>query len=108
MLHHLRQGTQLQTREIILTTKARRMLALLTMVRLLLFIRHHPPRMGGCLARGREYESSLGFDLSMVCRCDIRLISSIASQFNSIEGCHTRDTADMDDAERDSQRRATA
>lgn len=107
MLHHLRQGTQLQRREIILTTEARRMLPLLTTVRLLLLIHHRPPRMGGCLARGREYESSLGFDLSMVCRCDIRLIPSIASQINSIEGCHTRDTADTDNAERDSQR-ATA
>jgi len=33
--------------------------------------------MGGCLAHGREYESSVGFELSKVCRRDIHLISLI-------------------------------
>lgn len=89
--------------------EARKMVPFLIMVRLLLLIHHHPPRMGGCLARGTEYESLLGFNLSMVCRRGIRLISSIASQSNSIEGPRTTtDTDPSDNVERDSQRRATA
>lgn len=37
-----------------------------TMVGVLLLMRQHPPRMAGCLVRGKEYEGSLGFDLFML------------------------------------------
>lgn len=35
------------------------------MVGVLLLIRQHPPRMAGCLVRGKEYEGLLGFDFFM-------------------------------------------
>lgn len=40
------------------------------MVGVILLIRPHPPRMAGCLVRGKEYEGLLGFDLFMGLTCD--------------------------------------